>query len=79
GGYNSLHPDEDQQQAGQYKLDYGLIGLRYTFDEFRRMIYFNARIDDGRSSDGETVGNIYTIGIRWDMEKIFKRSPLKNL
>ena len=79
GGYNSLHPDGDQQQAGQYKLDYGLIGLRYTFDEFRRMFYFNARIDDGRSTDGKPAGNIYTIGIRWDMEKTLKRSPLKHL
>ena len=69
-GYNALIPDSDQSQAGQYKVDYGVLGVRYTTDgSFHPMVYFNVRIDNGSLTDGTSTDNIYTVGIRWDLEK----------
>ncbi|MEH6593556.1 MAG: porin, partial [Halioglobus sp.] len=34
GGGNWLLPDEDDPDAGEYELKYGVVGLRYTFDAF---------------------------------------------
>jgi len=66
GGYNWLVPDSDQTQAGEYELLYGIVGLRYSIDEFNRLAYAEWRIDSTVSENGETLGNIFTIGIRWD-------------
>ncbi len=67
GGYNILEPDSDQAQAGDYRIRYLITGLRYSFDDFRRMIYANVRINDGLDADGTQAANVYTIGIRWDL------------
>ena len=67
GGWNALTPHGDQTQAGEYQLLYGVIGLRYTFDEFRRMIYSELRIDDSYNEDGSKIGNIFSLGVRWDL------------
>jgi len=67
GGYNILNPDSDQDQAGDYRIRYLMTGLRYTFDDFRRMIFANIRINDGLNADGSEQENIYTIGIKWDL------------
>ena len=77
-GYNALIPDSDQSQAGQYKIDYGVLGVRYSIDGFQPMIYFNARIDNGRLTDGSSIGNIYTVGIRWDLETKSTWLPLRH-
>ena len=69
GGYNVLEPDSDEVQARSYRVRYGILGLRYTFDDFRRMIFANVQIDDGVAADGTPVSNIYTIGVRWDLSK----------
>lgn len=66
GGYNRLTPDADQNQAGQYELLYGIVGLRYSIDEFNRLAYAEWRIDSTVSENGEKLGNIFTIGVRWD-------------
>jgi predicted porin len=66
GGWNILEPDSGQPRAGVYRVKYGVAGVRYTFDQFRRMLYFNVRLDDGRATDGDTAGDIYTVGVRWD-------------
>ncbi len=66
GGYNWLTPDEDQTQAGEYELLYGIVGLRYSIDEFNRLAYAEWRIDSTILESGENLGNIFTIGIRWD-------------
>ena len=66
GGYNWLTPDEDEIQAGEYELLYGIIGLRYSIDDFNRLAYAEWRIDSTVSETGERLGNIFTIGIRWD-------------
>lgn len=66
GGYNWLSPDEDQTQAGEFELLYGIVGLRYSIDEFNRLAYAEWRIDSTVSENGENLGNIFTIGIRWD-------------
>lgn len=66
GGYNWLLPDDDQVQAGEYELRYGIVGLRYSIDEFNRLAYAEWRIDSTTSEAGEKIGNIFTIGVRWD-------------
>ena len=66
GGYNWLTPDRDQTQAGQYELLYGIVGLRYSIDEFNRLAYAEWRLDSTISENGEPLGNIFTIGVRWD-------------
>ncbi len=66
GGYNILEPDSDQSQTGDYRIRYAMAGLRYSYDEFRRMIFANVRVNEGLDSDGSLQGDIYTIGIKWD-------------
>ena len=34
------------------------------------MIFANVRFDHGRLTDGEQLGNVYTIGIRWNLGEI---------
>jgi len=67
GGWNLLQPDGLQPLAGEYRIRYGVLGLRYTFDGFRQMIYSEVRIDDSRNADGTRPGNIFTLGVRWDL------------
>lgn len=70
GGWNYLEPMRDQKQVGRYVLRYAVLGLRYTFKEFQRMVYANIRFDNSRLTRTGTddVGNTYTIGIRWDFD-----------
>jgi predicted porin len=75
GGVNYLAPDDDQTQAGDYEVNYGVLGIRYSIDEFRRILYFNAQINNGSTTDGESADNIYTIGIHWDLDKTFSWVP----
>lgn len=75
GGLNALVPDKGEQQAGDYRVEYGVISMRYSIDGFKKMVYFNARLDNGRLADGTALGNTYTIGIRWDMDKKFNWRP----
>jgi predicted porin len=65
-GYNWLVPDKDQIQAGEYELLYGVAGLRYSIDDFNRLAYAEWRVDSTTSQDGGELGNIFTIGVRWD-------------
>jgi len=65
-GYNWLSPDDDQIQVGQYELLYGVVGLRYSIDEFKRLVFAELRLDSTTNEDGEDFGNIFTIGLRWD-------------
>jgi predicted porin len=66
GGYNALEPDSGQAKAGDYRVRYSVVGLRYAPIDFKRMIYLNTRINDSRNADGTRESNIYTIGIKWD-------------
>ncbi len=70
GGWNYLEPMSDQKQVGQYVLRYAVLGVRYTFKGFQRMLYANIRFDNSRltSTSTEDVGNTYTVGIRWDFD-----------
>ena len=65
-GYNWLVPDKDQIQAGEYELLYGVAGLRYSIDDFNRLAYAEWRVDSTTTQDGGELGNIFTIGVRWD-------------
>jgi predicted porin len=65
GGWNILQPDNKQPLIGDYRIRYGVLGLRYTFDEFRRMVYTEIRLDESKAEDGTRPGNTYTIGVRW--------------
>jgi outer membrane protein N len=67
GGWNKLNPDSSETQAGEFDVNYNIIGIRYSFREFSQMIFANARIESSRLSDGRQASNVYTIGIRWDL------------
>jgi hypothetical protein len=69
GGYNVLRPDSGQLLAGDYRVRYGVVGLRFTFQNFRRMIYMNVRVDDSFNADGSPGASVLTIGVRWDLSK----------
>ena len=69
GGYNVLEPDQKDVLARDYRVRYTVAGLRYSFDDFRRMIFVNARIDDSLNADGTPGSDVFTIGIRWDFSK----------
>jgi predicted porin len=66
-GWNKLRPDAGQVQAGSYSIDYGVLGIRYVFQEMRKMIFANVRFDSGSTQDGQPLSNVYTIGVRWDL------------
>ena len=66
GGGNYLDPDSDDPDAGQYQIRYLVLGVRYTFDSFNRMLYAEWRDDYGKLADGTRRGNEVTVGFRWD-------------
>ncbi len=70
GGWNYLEPQQGEQQAGDYILRYTILGLRYTFKDFKRMIYANIHFDKSNlySRENKTIGNVYTIGMKWDFD-----------
>lgn len=67
GGWNRLEPDSGETQAGDFNIDYSVIGVRYSFQGFRQMIFANARLENSLTQDGFELGNVYTIGVRWDL------------
>jgi len=67
GGWNKLEPDSSEVQAGDFNVDYGVIGVRYSFQGFRQMVFANARLESSMATDGLELGNVYTIGVRWDL------------
>lgn len=69
GGYNILKPDSDQVQAGAYRVKYEVLELRYSFADFRRLVFANIRFNQGIQTNGTPAGNIYTIGLKWDFSK----------
>ena len=72
GGWNYLRPDSDRT-SGDYEIKYGVVGLRYSHDGFQNMIFANVKFDDGHLTDGEALGNVYTIGLRWNLGEISER------
>jgi predicted porin len=69
GGFNYLKPDKDQRLARDYKIQYSVLGLRFSFDGFTRMIWANVRFDNSVNADGTPGSNVYTLGVRWDLSK----------
>ncbi|UCH47626.1 MAG: hypothetical protein JSU95_16425 [Betaproteobacteria bacterium] len=65
-GWNILEPRSSQSQVGPFKIDYGVLGIRYSFQDFRQMIFVNARLESSVTQDGRERPNVYTIGVRWD-------------
>jgi outer membrane protein N len=68
GGGNWLTPDNDDPDAGDYKVKFGILGLRYTLDSFNRMLYVEWKSDYGTQSNGQPLKNEITFGVRWDMD-----------
>ena len=66
-GWNQLKPQEMEDQAGAFNVNYGVIGVRYTFDGFEKMIFANVRLESGAAQDGQVLDDVYTIGVRWDL------------
>ena len=71
GGWNYLKPNDDQLQAGNYQVKYGVLGVRYSIRQFNRMFYANIRFDSSTDSDADKAGlsNIYTVGVRWNIPR----------
>jgi hypothetical protein len=74
GGYNALEPDSDQAQAGDFRVRYEVLGLRYSFKDFKQMIWANIRFDDGYNAVGSPAANVYTVGLRWDLSRRWQRA-----
>lgn len=66
GGGNWLDPDDEDPDAGEYEIRYYVLGMRYTFDSFNRMLYFEWRKDFSKLTDGTPSKNEFTVGVRWD-------------
>lgn len=66
GGSNWFGPDSDDPEASDYQVHYYVLGLRYTFDSFNRMVYLEYRMDNGLLHDGTPRRNELTVGVRWD-------------
>ena len=66
GGANYLLPDEDDEDAGEFRIKYAILGFRYTFRSFERMLYLEYKFDQGRSVTGATGKDEVTFGVRWD-------------
>ena len=67
GGWNTLQPDSGELQVGDYNVKYGVVGVHYSFRGFSQMIFANARLESSTTQDGLEPGNVYTIGVRWDL------------
>ncbi|NEX17370.1 MAG: hypothetical protein C1943_12245 [Halochromatium sp.] len=65
GGWNWLRPDGDQPLAGDYRVKFAVLGLRYALQDFDRVLYANLRDDRSLTADGSGTGNVLTIGLRW--------------
>jgi hypothetical protein len=70
GGWNVLRPDSNDANAGDFRVQYGVIGLRYAPDGFQNMVYANYRLDGGRLADGTQLDDTFTIGVRWNFGEI---------
>ncbi len=66
GGWNLLRPDADQDLAGDYRIRFGVLGLRYALKDFDRYVYANLRSEGSRNQDGSGPGNVLTVGVRWN-------------
>ena len=67
GGLNVLEPYKEELLAKEFRVRYAILGLRYSFDGFHKMLYTEVRLDDSLTAAGNQVGNIYTVGVRWDL------------
>jgi hypothetical protein len=65
GGGNWLQPDGGQALAGDYRIKYGVLGLRYALQDFERFLYVNLRGDRSLDQDGSGVDDVLTVGLRW--------------
>lgn len=66
GGGNWLDPDAGETNAGLFRERYLVVGGRYSFESFRRMLFFEYKYNDSRLSTGASVPNEFTLGVRWD-------------
>jgi predicted porin len=66
GGGNWLEPQSDDPEAGLIRVKYYVLGGRYSFDSFNRMVYVEYRIDKSRLFDGTPGKDEFTFGVRWD-------------
>jgi predicted porin len=65
GGWNWLRPDGGQALAGDYRVKFAVVGLRYALQDFDRVLYVNLRGDRSLTADGSGTGNVVTVGLRW--------------
>ncbi|NEV64978.1 porin [Thiorhodococcus minor] len=65
-GWNWLQPDGGQPLAGDYRLKYGVVGLRYALKDFERYVYGNLKLESSIDEDGSHLENVLTVGLRWN-------------
>ena len=66
GGFNGLYAEDEDPDAGEVRTEYTVIGGRYSFDSFHRMLYFEYRFDNSKLANGLKGKNELTFGVRWD-------------
>lgn len=66
GGGNWFSADDRDPQAGLYKVDEKIVGLRRTIDSFNRMFYMEYQFNDSSGFSGDPSDDAFTIGFRWD-------------
>lgn len=67
GGWNLLQPEDNDPLIGEFQIRYAILGLRYTFKDLRKYLYTEIRQDYSQNTNGDEIGNVYTIGVRWDI------------
>lgn len=65
-GWNWLEPAPGQPLAGDYRLKYGVVGVRYALKDFERYLYLNLKLDSSLEEDGRRRSNVLTAGLRWN-------------
>ena len=56
-GWNHLAPDEDGY-AGEYRLDYQVLELRYRFGPRQSFFCANYQLNNGRTADGQSRDDV---------------------
>lgn len=66
GGGNYLRPYDDEPNAGEFEIRYAVIGARYTFGSFERMVYTEFKHNQSRTVSGASGKDELSLGVRWD-------------
>ena len=66
GGGNYLKPTGDDPDAGEFEIKYVVLGARYTFRSFERMVFMEYKFSESRTVSGDPGKDELSLGVRWD-------------